>query len=297
MGRILFKIAMVPVKAVAWTLLTITFCFTAFAAYVFWKVPSDKTIKGCFTTSMYQVYLCPGSKNYVPLKQISPYVIKAILSTEDSAFFSHDGFDWEQMENSFKKNIEKKGFYRGGSTITQQLAKNLFLSKEKSILRKVVEAAITRKLETVLSKPQILERYMNVVQFDKNVFGVKAAAEHYFHKAPSQLNLMESAFLAFLLPNPEKYSRSFHQKQLTPYAHKRLKQIIFNLYSAHRVSEEEYQGALAAMPVFLGSGPGTAGNSASSKDDQDPEEDDDSSFNPLNWLRSDEDSSGDEITH
>jgi monofunctional biosynthetic peptidoglycan transglycosylase len=292
MGRILFKIAMVPVKALAWTLFTVTFCLGAFATYVFWKVPSDKTIKGCFTTSMYQVYLCPGSKNYVPLKQISPYVIKAILSTEDSAFFSHDGFDWEQMENSFKKNIEKKGFYRGGSTITQQLAKNLFLSKEKSISRKVIEAAITYKLETVLSKPQILERYMNVVQFDKNVFGVKAAAEHYFRKAPSQLNLMESAFLAFLLPNPEKYSRSFHRKQLTPYAHKRLKQIVLNLYSAHRVSEEEYQGALAALPIFLGSRPGL-GTGASSKDDQeqDQDQDDDSSFNPLNWLRSDDDSS------
>lgn len=219
------------------------------------QFPSDKKIKGCLVTQMYKVNLCPTSGNYVRLSQISPYLQKSIVLTEDSSFWDHNGFDFQELENSFKKNLEAGRFARGGSTITQQLSKNMFLSKDKTLTRKVVEALITVRMEKILSKREILEKYLNVVQFGKNVFGVKNAAQFYFKKAPSQLSIVESAFLTLLLPNPEIYAKSFHTKNLTPFAHKRLNQIIDRLYQYHRINENEFIAAKSDLEYFLSKKP------------------------------------------
>ena len=146
--------------------------------------PSTSEIKGCLTTTMYNVELCPKSKNYVPLAQISKNMQNAVILTEDSSFYMHNGFDEEGIEHCFKKLKEKMRIVCGGSTITQQLAKNMFLSRDKNFLRKGVEALITVKLEEVLTKKEILEKYLNVVQFGKNIFGIKRASQFYFKKAP-----------------------------------------------------------------------------------------------------------------
>lgn len=222
-------------------------------AFVSW-FPSEKQIRGCMKTKMYGIELCPGSKNYVKLSNISKNLQNAILLTEDSAFYQHNGFDQEGIERCFAKLREKGKVVCGGSTITQQLAKNMFLSKEKSFTRKGLEALITIKLEKTLSKKEILERYLNVVQFGKNIFGVQQASQFYFKKSPSQLSLPESAFLAMVLPNPEKYSHSYYKKELTNFAKKRLNQIVNDLHQYKRISDEEYITASDQIDFFLKDG-------------------------------------------
>lgn len=222
-------------------------------AFISW-FPSERQIRGCMKTKMYGVELCPESKNYVKLSNISKNLQNAILLTEDSAFYQHNGFDQEGIERCFAKLREKGKVVCDGSTITQQLAKNMFLSKEKSFTRKGLEALITIKLEKVLSKKEIYEKYLNVVQFGKNVFGVQQAAQFYFKKTPSQLTLPESAFLAMVLPNPDKYSSSFYRKELTSFAKKRLNQIVNDLYHYKRINDDEYLAASDQIDFFLKSG-------------------------------------------
>lgn len=227
---------------------------TALFYSIYRQIPSKEKVRGCITTEMYHVNLCPGSKDYVALKNISKHLQQAIVLTEDSAFWDHKGFDFQEIQNSFEKNLEQGRFARGGSTITQQLAKNMFLSADKSLQRKILEAIITMKIEKSLNKKEILERYLNVVQFGKDIFGVKKAAQFYFKKSPADLDVIESAFLAFLLPSPEKYSVSYYKKTLTPFAQQRLQQIANNLYRYGRIEADDYRYAMARMHVFLTGG-------------------------------------------
>lgn len=224
----------------------------ALAVAALWTwLPSQSEIKGCLVTRMYQVELCPGSKDYVPLKQIAPILAKTIILTEDSNFYNHKGFDWDAIEKNAKEGWETGVFRRGGSTITQQLAKNMFLTKDRTFIRKGLEAIITDRIEHTLNKKEILERYLNVVEFGKDIYGVKAAAKYYFKKSPAELTTVESAFLAMVLPNPVKYSMSYYRKELTPFARKRLSRIVEDLYRYHRISEEEYNVAIAQVAYFF----------------------------------------------
>jgi monofunctional glycosyltransferase len=225
-----------------------------FITWIFFQFPTDKEITGCITTKLYKVALCPSSGKYVRLGQVSDYLQKALVLTEDSSFYQHGGFDFQEMENSFKSNLQKGKYARGGSTITQQLAKNLFLSKEKTLHRKFFEALITLRMEKILSKREILEKYLNVVQFGKDLYGIKAASQFYFKKSPAELSLPESAFLVFLLPSPEKYSRSYFQGSLTPFARKRVQTIIERMFMYQRVTESEYQIAMADIDHFIHGG-------------------------------------------
>jgi len=231
-------------------------------------LPTEAKIKGCFTTSMYSVDLCPKSPDYVKLANISSWVQKAVVTSEDGRFWTHQGFDLEEIKASIEKNLEKGTLRRGGSTITQQLAKNLFLSRDKTMTRKVIEALITFQLERVLTKKEILEKYLNVVQFGDGIFGIKKAAQHYFRKGPAQLTLAEAAFLAMLLPSPKKYSKSFKLKKLTPYARKRMSQIVYQMRAGDRVPEGAFYDALAQIRSFYG-GP----VSSQAEDNNSPQED------------------------
>lgn len=230
------------------------FFLVLFFVVILWgflQIPTGNEIRGCQTTKMFKVYLCPGSGSYTRLNHISNYLQKSVVLSEDSRFWNHQGFDIEEMQNSFKANMERGKYARGGSTITQQLAKNLFLSKEKSLTRKVLEAIITVRIERTLSKKEILERYLNVVQFGKDIFGVKQAAQFYFKKSPENLDVLESAFLTLLLPSPEIYSKSFYKRSLTAFAEKRLNQIIDRLYQYERITEPEYLTAKSELEYFL----------------------------------------------
>lgn len=220
--------------------------------------PSADKIKGCMTTTMFEVELCPKSKNYVPLSQISKHLQNAVILTEDSSFYQHKGFDQEGIRHCYEKMKEQWRITCGGSTITQQLAKNMFLSKNKNFARKGVEALVTVKIEDTLTKREILERYLNVVQFGKNIFGIKAAARFYFKKHPSQLNATEAAFLAMMLPNPEKYSQSFFRKDLTKFARRRVTRILKNMYRFGRIDAGTYHSAIGNIDYFLKSGQNVA---------------------------------------
>ena len=147
----------------------------------------------------------PRQWTWVPLTRISPYLQHAVIAAEDASFFIHEGFDWEGIKDAAIHNLEAGELKRGGSTITQQLAKNLYLSAERSMLRKAREALITRSLEHHLSKERILELYLNVAEWGNGVYGAEAAARHHFGKSAQELTPDEAAWLAAILPSPRRY--------------------------------------------------------------------------------------------
>jgi monofunctional biosynthetic peptidoglycan transglycosylase len=139
---------------------------------------------------------------WVPYARISANLKKAVIVTEDGAFWQHAGVDYEQLRESIETNLELMEFKRGASTITQQLAKNLYLSPSKNPIRKAKELLITRRLEVELSKQRILEIYLNVIEWGDGIWGAEAAARRYFHKPAGDLNAAESALLAAAIANP-----------------------------------------------------------------------------------------------
>ncbi len=145
---------------------------------------------------------------WVPYARISNHLKRAMVAAEDAKFVDHEGFDWEGIELALAKNQKKGRVVAGGSTITQQLAKNLFLTPSRSYLRKAEEALITVMLEALLSKRRILELYLNVVEWGQGVFGAEAAARRYFGVSAAQLGPEQAARLAAMAPNPRFYERN-----------------------------------------------------------------------------------------
>jgi monofunctional biosynthetic peptidoglycan transglycosylase len=146
-------------------------------------------------------------QKWVPYGAISANLKRAVIASEDANFTEHDGVDWEALEKAYARNSKKHKVVGGGSTITQQLAKNLFLSGSRNYLRKAQEMVIAFMLETVMSKERILEIYLNVVEFGRGVFGAEAAARHYYGVSAAGLNAGQAARLAVMLPNPRFYDR------------------------------------------------------------------------------------------
>jgi len=155
------------------------------------------------------------TQHWVPITQVSPALLKAVLIGEDDKFYQHEGFDYEALEQAFEKNLKAGRFASGGSTISQQLTKNLFLSPEKSLTRKLKEAILTWRLEHALTKRRILELYVNVAEWGDGIFGIEAASRHYYHKPASALSTMEAARLASVLPNPIRFNPLGEQKYVT----------------------------------------------------------------------------------
>jgi monofunctional glycosyltransferase len=144
---------------------------------------------------------------WVNYNQISINIKQAVIAAEDAKFIDHEGFDWEGIEKAYEKNKRRKKIVAGGSTISQQLAKNLFLSNQRTPWRKAEETIITLMLETVLSKQRILEIYLNVIEWGNNVYGIEAASLRYFSSHAKDLNSFQSAKLASMIPNPKYYER------------------------------------------------------------------------------------------
>ncbi len=158
-------------------------------------------------------------RKYVLLNSISIDLIKPVIISEDDTFFRHSGINMDELKKAFRENLQKKQFARGASTITMQLARNAFLSRTKTITRKMREIVITKRIEETLTKRQILEYYLNVIEWGPNVYGAEAAAYYYFGKSASQLNLAEGSLMAGILPNPIYYNpyenmRGAKRKQL-----------------------------------------------------------------------------------
>jgi monofunctional biosynthetic peptidoglycan transglycosylase len=146
-------------------------------------------------------------QQWVPYASISDNLKRAVIASEDANFTDHDGVDWDALEKAYERNNTRHRVVGGGSTITQQLAKNLFLSGSRSYLRKGQEMVITFMLETVMPKERILEIYLNVVEMGRGVFGAEAAARYYYKIPASRLNAAQAAQLAVMLPNPRFYDK------------------------------------------------------------------------------------------
>ncbi len=146
---------------------------------------------------------------WVPYDKISLHLKRAVIAAEDDKFIDHEGFDWEGIQKAIEKNQKKGRMVAGGSTISQQLAKNLFLSPSRSYLRKAEEAIITVMIEALWDKRRILEVYLNVVEWGNGIFGCEAAAQRYYRLPAAQLGPAQAARLAVMLPNPRKYEKTY----------------------------------------------------------------------------------------
>ncbi len=152
-------------------------------------------------------------QQWVPYERISGSLKRAVVAAEDAKFLDHEGFDWEAIQKAMERNERRGKVVAGASTISQQLAKNLFLSGQRSWMRKGQEAVITWMLETALSKRRILELYLNVAEWGEGVFGAEAAARHHFALPAGNLDAGQAAWLASILPSPRRYERG----RMTPY--------------------------------------------------------------------------------
>jgi len=185
------------------------------------------------STAFMQRYLeKPGTRVrqvWVPYERISVHLKRAVVAAEDAKFLDHEGFDWEAIHKAMLKNERRGKVVAGASTISQQLAKNLFLSSERSWLRKAQEAAITWMMEHTLSKRRILELYLNVAEWGEGIFGAEAAARHHFGVSAAALNAEQAAWLAAVLPSPRRYERG----RTTAYLVERSGTILVRMGGAH----------------------------------------------------------------
>jgi monofunctional biosynthetic peptidoglycan transglycosylase len=165
---------------------------------------------------------------WMPYGQISTHLKRAVIASEDANFSEHEGVDWEALQKAYEKNNRKHKVVGGGSTITQQLAKNLFLSGSRSYLRKGQELIIAFMLESVMDKERILELYLNVVEFGRGIFGAEAAARYYYRTSAANLGVAQSARLAVMLPNP----RYFDKHRSSSYLARRTTLIVNRMSSA-----------------------------------------------------------------
>jgi len=180
---------------------------------------------------------------WIPLSQIPKKFQQCVIVAEDASFWVHKGIDWYEVREALKRNFTSGEFQRGGSTITQQLAKNLFLTPHKRVSRKIREWFIARELEKHLKKSRILELYLNSIEWGRGIFGIKAAAKYYFHKSPGRLTLDEMVRLAAVLPNPLRW----RPDRLSRTVRWRSKEILRRMLRFHFVDEQEYQEALTRL--------------------------------------------------
>lgn len=215
------------------------FCCVAIASYISVKDSMFTDLDTCFKASVSKKTICAKNSDYVKISNVSPYFLEAVVMSEDDKFYFHDGFDWKELKRSVLANLRKFSFVRGGSTITQQLVKNVYLSQEKSIVRKLKEAYIAHQIEKKYSKKLILEKYVNAIEFGKDLWGLKQASRFYFQKAPKDLGVLESLYLVILLPSPVKYSQSFFDGKLTDYQRKRISTLL-SRFARRNIVDQDY---------------------------------------------------------
>jgi monofunctional biosynthetic peptidoglycan transglycosylase len=229
---------------------------SAFAAYVYLTLPDVRGLKTKNPTRT--AFMALREREYrdregrapkrqqtwVPIKRISPNLIDAVLVAEDAAFYQHDGVDYHELWESMKINWKDRKMRRGGSTITQQLAKNLYLSPERSVTRKARELLIARRLERDLGKRRILEIYLNVVEWGRNLYGAEEAAKRYYGVRARDLTPAQSATLAGMLINPVRYSPLAPSTRLS-----RRKRIILERMAKYgKITQQEYRVAMGIEP-------------------------------------------------
>ena len=199
----------------------------------------------------------PANPNFVPIGELPEHVIRAVTTAEDGGFFGHAGFDFDELRNAFAQGAEKGRVVRGGSTISQQLAKNLFLGPERTFARKVREAVVTVGLEASLPKRRLMEIYLNVAEWGPGLWGIGPAARHWFGKDARALTPKEAAFLASVIPNPVRYHAMFERGATTEGWDERVRGLLFKMAQQGSLSDAELAGALVEPVVFASAPLGT----------------------------------------
>ena len=200
------------------------------------------------------IQVSKASPDFVSLSDVPPLLVRTLLLAEDSGFFGHRGVDLSEVPSALITNWMHKGPTRGASTITQQLAKNLFFSHDKRVGRKLQELATALLLETTLGKERILEIYLNVIEWGPDLYGLRPAARRYFGKEPRELGPAQIAFLVALIPGPVKYQRSFAEGRPSPGFRPLIDDLLAKLRSVDALSEEQYREALAEDLIIQGPG-------------------------------------------
>ncbi len=183
---------------------------------------------------------------WAPLSKISPLLQQAVVISEDDLFYQHNGFNLPMMKEALRVNLEKKRYVRGASTITMQLARNAFLHKRKTIVRKLREIILTQRIEEALTKKQILEMYLNIVEWGEGIYGAEAASRFYFDKPASQLTLAEASLLAAMLPNPIYFNPYKRMKSCA-----RMQKRVLDLMQLSRVITAEQARAAGPSAIWL----------------------------------------------
>ncbi len=191
-----------------------------------------------------------GSGEWAPLDTISPMMQVAVLTTEDGAFFHHHGFNEWAIRSALVADLKAGRFVRGASTISMQLAKNLFLSREKTVSRKLEELILTDYLERTFQKDEMMELYLNIIEFGPDIYGVRAAAQHYFGREPAELNLAECLFLSTLLPRPREYHKMYEKNDVPQSWMNTIHQLMEIAHKNGRISDPELEEAKSDAIVF-----------------------------------------------
>ncbi len=243
-------------RALAWLLLAVGTATLALGAYVYLSLPDVRGLKTknpartAFMALREREYrgregrAPTRQQTWVPLKRISPNLVDAVLLAEDAGFYQHDGVDYHEIWESVKLNWRDRRMRRGASTITQQLAKNLYLSPERTVTRKARELLIARRLEHELSKRRILEIYLNVVEWGRNLYGAEEAARRYFGVPARDLTPAQSATLAGMLINPIRYSPLAPSSRLS----RRTRIILDRMAKYGKITQQEYHLAMGLEP-------------------------------------------------
>src|SRR5580765_937923 len=187
-------------------------------------------------------------QRWVSYAHISPLLRHAVLIAEDDAFYSHDGLDWDQMQEAARENMERKRVVRGGSTITQQLAKNLYLGEERTIIRKLKEIVLAVRLERALTKHRIFELYLNLIEWGDGIFGAEAASRRYFGVPASELSPRQAALLAAVIINPRQFSATAPNRRIE----QRAQMILSRMVRRGWISQDQYLVALGREPEHHG---------------------------------------------
>jgi hypothetical protein len=198
------------------------------------------------------IAVSPSSPDFIPLSEVPPLFLRALLLAEDAGFYGHPGIDLRELPAAILTDWERRGAARGASTITQQLAKNLFLSGEKKLGRKLQELSITLLLEAALGKTRILEIYVNIIQWGPGLHGLRPAARAYFDREPRDLTPAQIAFLVSLIPAPIKYQTSFAHGTPGPGLRQLIDALLAKLRSVDALTEDEYRQALDEPIVVRG---------------------------------------------
>jgi hypothetical protein len=181
----------------------------------------------------------PTTPGWVSLADAGPYVVAALTSAEDGRYWTHNGFDWRAIQSSIRENLRQQRFARGGSTISQQVARSLFLVRERTLGRKLEEAFITWQLEERLSKERIMELYINIVHWGPAIYGVREAAAAYFGREPRELSVREAVFLASILSNPNVYGVQYARDELAESRTEKMCNVLTNMAHIEAITRRE----------------------------------------------------------